>query len=86
MLRDAFTSDRLDPAGLYFGTRGGQLFASRDEGESWNSIADWLPAVLCVKAVEVALSTAMIFHLPSALRRFAGERKSSSCGSRSTCA
>ena len=54
VLRDAFTSDSLDPAGLYFGTRGGQLFASRDEGESWNSIADWLPAVLCVKAAEVA--------------------------------
>ena len=35
VLRDAFTSDSLDPAGLYFGTRGGQLFASRDEGESW---------------------------------------------------
>ena len=67
VLRDAFASDRLDPAGLYFGTRGGQLFASRDEGESWNSIADWLPAVLCVKAVEVASVSAMIFicHLRS---------------------
>jgi hypothetical protein len=54
VLRDAFTSDRLSPAGLYFGTRGGQMFASRDEGESWNSIANWLPAVLCVKAVVVA--------------------------------
>ncbi len=42
------------PWGLYFGTRGGQLFASRDEGETWSSIADWLPAVLCVKAVAVA--------------------------------
>jgi len=54
VLRDAFTSDSLDPMGLYFGTRGGQLFALRDEGETWSSIADWLPAVLCVKAVEVA--------------------------------
>jgi hypothetical protein len=53
VLRDAFTADGLDPAGLYFGTRGGQLFSSADEGESWRSIADWLPAVLCVKAVEV---------------------------------
>jgi hypothetical protein len=54
VLRDAFTSDSLDPVGLYFGTRGGQLFASADEGESWTSIADWLPAVLCVKAAVVA--------------------------------
>lgn len=53
ILRDAFTSDGLDPAGLYFGTRGGQLFASADEGESWRSIADWLPAVLCVKAAVI---------------------------------
>ena len=29
VLRDAFTSDSLDPAGLYFGTRGGQVFVSR---------------------------------------------------------
>lgn len=54
VLRDAFSSDSLEPAGLYFGTRGGQLFASADEGESWRSIADWLPAVLCVKASVVA--------------------------------
>ena len=54
VLRDAFNADRLDPMGLYFGTRGGQLFASSDEGESWRSIADWLPAVLCVKAQVIA--------------------------------
>jgi hypothetical protein len=54
VLRDAFTADNLDPAGLYFGTRGGQIFASADEGESWRSIADWLPAVLCVKAAVIA--------------------------------
>jgi hypothetical protein len=54
VLRDAFIADTLDPAGLYFGTRGGNLFASSDEGESWRSIADWLPAVLCVKATVVA--------------------------------
>ncbi|HVB82855.1 MAG TPA: hypothetical protein VNE82_23255 [Candidatus Binataceae bacterium] len=54
VLRDAFIADSLDPAGLYFGTRNGQLFASSDEGESWRTIADWLPAVLCVKAQLVA--------------------------------
>jgi len=54
VLRDAFIADSLDPAGLYFGTRGGTLFASSDEGESWRSLADWLPAILCVKAAIVA--------------------------------
>jgi hypothetical protein len=54
VLRDAFFADSLDPMGLYFGTRNGQLFASSDEGESWRSIAEWLPAVLCVKATVIA--------------------------------
>ncbi len=54
VLRDAFVADSLDPAGLYFGTRGGQLFASNDEGESWRAIAQWLPPILCVKATVVS--------------------------------
>jgi len=53
VLRDAFAADPLEPAGLYFGTRGGQLFASVDEGESWRTIADWLPPVLCVKTAVI---------------------------------
>jgi photosystem II stability/assembly factor-like uncharacterized protein len=50
VLRDAFTGDTLDPAGLYFGTRTGQVFASADEGDHWRLIAEWLPPVLCVRA------------------------------------
>ncbi len=53
VLRDAFSADTLDPAGLYFGTRGGQLFGSNDEGESWKVIAEFLPPVLCVKTAVV---------------------------------
>jgi hypothetical protein len=53
VLRDAFNADSLDPAGLYFGTRGGQLFGSNDEGESWRVLAQWLPPVLCVKTAVV---------------------------------
>ncbi len=49
VLRDALTADSLDQAGIYFGTRSGKLFGSRDEGESWNEIADGLPPVVCVK-------------------------------------
>ena len=53
VLRDAFAADSLDPAGLYFGTRGGQLYRSNDEGESWRAIAEFLPPILCVKAAVV---------------------------------
>ena len=36
VLRDAMVADAVDPAGVYFGTRLGEVFASRDEGEnSW---------------------------------------------------
>jgi photosystem II stability/assembly factor-like uncharacterized protein len=51
VLRDALTTDTLDPAGIYFGTRSGKVFASRDEGNSWELLQEGLPAVVCVKAV-----------------------------------
>ncbi len=50
VLRDAFAADSLDPAGLYFGTRTGQLFGSTDEGGRWRLLLDYLPPILCVKA------------------------------------
>ncbi|HTQ85503.1 MAG TPA: protein kinase [Candidatus Solibacter sp.] len=49
VLRDAMTADELDPTGLYFGTRSGALYGSRDEGRSWTRILEGLPAILCVK-------------------------------------
>jgi len=53
VLRDAFSADSLEPAGLYFGTRGGQLYGSNDEGESWRALAEFLPPILCVKTAVV---------------------------------
>ena len=50
VLRDAMCSDQADPAGLYLGTRAGEVYASCDEGESWNLIAGHLPDVLSVRA------------------------------------
>lgn len=51
VLRDAFCADQGEhQAGLYFGTRGGELFGSFDDGESWRLLADHLPPVLCVRA------------------------------------
>jgi photosystem II stability/assembly factor-like uncharacterized protein len=54
VLRDALATDSCDPAGVYFGTRSGKVYASRDEGDSWNKVIDGLPPVLCVKAAVVA--------------------------------
>lgn len=50
VLREAMDADPLEPAGLYFGTSGGHLFASRDGGESWEILAAFLPRILSVKA------------------------------------
>ena len=50
VLRDAIAADSFDPAGIYFGTRSGQLFGSRDEGRTWQKILEGLPAVVCVRS------------------------------------
>jgi serine/threonine protein kinase len=53
VLRDAMAADSLDPAGIYFGTRNGQLFGSSDEGRTWEMIHEGLPAVVCVRCAVV---------------------------------
>ncbi|MGE5326414.1 MAG: protein kinase domain-containing protein [Deltaproteobacteria bacterium] len=53
VLRDALVTDSLDPHGLYFGTRSGQLFSSVDEGKTWKKILEGLPAIVCVKSALV---------------------------------
>jgi photosystem II stability/assembly factor-like uncharacterized protein len=49
ILRDAMAVDSLDPCGLYFGTTGGQVYASADGGDSWTTIVRDMPAVLSVE-------------------------------------
>ena len=49
VLRDAMAVDQLDSCGVYFGTTGGQVYASNDAGDSWNAIVHDLPAVLSVE-------------------------------------
>ena len=51
VLREGMTTDTLHPAGIYFGTSTGQVFASTDEGASWQQIADFLPSIASVEAV-----------------------------------
>jgi hypothetical protein len=50
VLRDAMAVDSLDPCGVYFGTTGGQVYASADAGNNWAPIVRDLPAVLSVEA------------------------------------
>jgi hypothetical protein len=54
VLRDAMSVDSLDRCGLYFGTTGGQVYASNDEGDSWQAIVRDLPAVLSVEVQTLA--------------------------------
>jgi photosystem II stability/assembly factor-like uncharacterized protein len=49
VLREAMAVDSLDPCGLYFGTTGGQVYASADTGDSWTPIVRDLPGVLSVE-------------------------------------
>ena len=54
VLRDAMAVDSLDSCGVYFGTTGGQIYASPDAGDSWAPIVRDLPAVLSVEVQTLA--------------------------------
>lgn len=49
VLRDAMSVDTLDPCGIYFGTTGGDVYASADDGDSWSAIVSDLPRVMSVE-------------------------------------
>jgi photosystem II stability/assembly factor-like uncharacterized protein len=49
VLRDAMAVDSLDSCGVYFGTTGGQVYASPDGGDTWEAIVHDLPSVLSVE-------------------------------------
>jgi hypothetical protein len=50
VLRDAMSVDALDNCGIYFGTTGGQVYASTDAGDTWTAIVRDLPPVLSIEA------------------------------------
>ena len=54
VLREGLATDRLDPAGVYFGTTSGHLWASADEGVSWSLVAEYLPPILSVSTATLA--------------------------------
>ena len=49
VLRDAMAIDSLDECGVYFGTTGGQVYASADSGDHWTPIVRDLPPVVSVE-------------------------------------
>lgn len=53
VLRQGMAVDRHDPAGVYFGTNDGHIYASRDEGESWSLIAKHLPAISSIETTVI---------------------------------
>jgi len=49
VLREAMAVDSLDSCAVYFGTTGGQVYASADSGDTWATIVRDLPSVLSVE-------------------------------------
>ena len=47
--RQAMAADGGKPVGLYVGTTGGELWASRSEGRSWSCVARHLPEIYAVE-------------------------------------
>lgn len=54
VLRQSMAGDRRDPAGVYFGSNSGSVFATADEGDSWQEIARHLPTILSVEVLDRA--------------------------------
>ena len=53
VLRQAMATDPLSPAGIYFGTNSGSLYASSNEGDDWTCIAEHLPTISSVETLVV---------------------------------
>jgi hypothetical protein len=68
-------TDALDPVGIYFGTRSGKLYASRDAGKSWKELVNGLPQIVCVACAVVAGLAGPSTPRPTAKRRAAAPKK-----------
>jgi hypothetical protein len=84
VLRDGTAADSFDPVGIYFGTRSGQLFGSRDEGKTWGKILEGLPSVVCVRtAVVEDSSDGLVPTLPKAAPAPSSSHQKTKCQSKS---
>ena len=55
ILREAMATDTFEDAGIYLGSNTGQLFYSRNSGDSWDLLADFLPPIQSVEAAVVEM-------------------------------
>ena len=53
VLREGMATDSLDPCGIYIGTTSGQIFHSRDDGDSWELLIEYLPPINSVTCAQV---------------------------------
>jgi photosystem II stability/assembly factor-like uncharacterized protein len=53
VLREAMATDQFEEAGVYLGTTTGQVFGTRDSGEKWEQIADYMPRILSVETATI---------------------------------
>jgi hypothetical protein len=74
VLRDGMVTDALDPVGIYFGTRSGKLYGSRDAGKSWKELLNGLPQIVCVASAVVAELAGPSTPRPTAKRRRASPK------------
>ena len=72
ILRDGFTTDGDDPAGLYFGSRSGEVYGSADSGDSWQLLAAHLPPVLSVRAAPRVVGASVHGHTACGCRPHCG--------------
>ena len=49
VMREGMATDSLDPCGIYIGTTAGQIFYSRDDGDSWELLVEQLPPINSVE-------------------------------------
>jgi hypothetical protein len=73
-------TDALDPPGIYFGTRSGKLYASRDAGKTWQELLNGLPQIVCVATAVVGELAAPAKAKPTETRRRAPQKKTSKNG------
>jgi photosystem II stability/assembly factor-like uncharacterized protein len=53
-MREGMASDSLDPCGVYVGTTSGEVFYSRDSGDTWEAHIDHLPLINSVECGALA--------------------------------
>ncbi len=82
VLRDGMAADSLDPLGIYFGTRSGQLFGSRDEGKTWQKILEGMPAIVCVRTAVVEDASGVAKARPAKARAATSSRAKSRAASK----